>query len=51
VLARFLTFLANDIEQFPESLQVLNEDTVKPLQPLVADVEIDLNVPLSAEDE
>ena len=47
----FLVFLANDIEQFPEHLRVLNEDAVKRLQILVGGVDIDLNVPLSAENE
>ena len=51
VLAQFLTFLANDIEQFPEHLRLLNEDAVKRLQILVGGVDIDLNAPLSAENE
>lgn len=50
-LAPFLVFLANDIAQYPERLQTLDEAVVKRLRSLVGDMEIDLNVPLSADDE
>lgn len=50
-LAPFLAFLANDIVQYPERLQTLDEAVVKRLRSLVGDMEIDLNAPLSVDDE
>jgi len=50
-LTPFLAFLANDIAQYPERLQTLDEGVVKRLRSLVGDMEIDLDAPLSADDE
>lgn len=51
VLGQFLEFLANDIAQHPERLQILNADLTQRLQSLVVNVEVDLDAALSAEDE
>jgi antitoxin PrlF len=51
VLESFLHFLAQDIHEKPQRLQTISADWVNKIQSLVADVEIDLNAPLSDEDE
>jgi len=51
VLAQFLTFLANDICQNPKNVSSIGTDLVERILPLVSDVEIDLNSPLSDEDD
>lgn len=51
VLGQFLGFLARDIAQHPERLQVVNASFVKRLQALTVGVEVDLDAPLSADDE
>ncbi|WP_103670863.1 type II toxin-antitoxin system PrlF family antitoxin [Pseudanabaena sp. BC1403] len=51
IIGQFLNFLAQDIEKNPQHLQALNSDLVNRVQALVADVELNLDVPLSDEDE
>lgn len=51
VLTQFLTFLANDISQNPKNVNAVNTELVERILPLVSDVEIDLDSPLSDEDE
>ncbi len=50
VLTQFLTFLAEDISQHPESVVTLSPDLIERIQPLVSEVDIDLNSPLPDED-
>jgi len=50
-LVNFLTFLANDISQNPQNISALDADLLNRIQSLVSDVEIDLDIPLSDEDE
>lgn len=47
----FLGFLAKDITEHPERLQALDRALVQRVQALTADVTIDLDTPLSADDE
>ncbi|WP_137820323.1 type II toxin-antitoxin system PrlF family antitoxin [Pseudomonas sp. 2FG] len=51
VLGRFLSFLANDIARHPERLQSIDAGLLKRVQSLVGHVELDLDAPLSADDE
>lgn len=51
VLEQFLSFLAQDISKNPQHVQVVNNELVSRIQSLVADVKVDLNSPLSEEDE
>jgi len=51
VLAKFLTFLADDISQNPQNVSAINSNLLDRVRPLVSDVEIDLDRPLSDEDE
>ena len=51
VLGKFLEFLAQDMAQHPEHLQQIDKVLVQRVQGLVAGVSIDLDAPLSAEDE
>ena len=51
VLGQFLGFLARDMAAHPERLQALDADLVRRLQSLTANVEIDLDAPLPADDE
>lgn len=51
VLGRFLGFLAHDIAVHPERLQPVDTALARRLQVLVQDVAIDLDAPLSADDE
>ena len=51
VLGQFLDFLAQDIAAHPDRLQGLSTDLAKRVNKLVADVDVDLNAPLSANDE
>ena len=50
-LVAFLTFLAKDMAQQPERLQVLDEAWVQHLQALVGKVNVDLDAALPLEDE
>nr|WP_297479013.1 type II toxin-antitoxin system PrlF family antitoxin [Ferrovum sp.] len=51
VLGQFLGFLAQDIANHPERLQVMDADLVQRLQSLVGGIELDLDAALSADDE
>ena len=51
VLGQFLDFLSRDMARHPERLQALDTGFVRRLQSLTRGVEIDLDAPLSAEDE
>ncbi len=51
LLGQFLDFLAQDIAAHPERLQGLSTDLGKRVNTLVANVDVDLNAPLSADDE
>jgi len=51
VLAKFLTFLADDISQNPQNVSAIDSNLLDRVRPLVSDVEIDLDSPLSDEDE
>ncbi|MEA5530339.1 type II toxin-antitoxin system PrlF family antitoxin [Dolichospermum sp. UHCC 0684] len=48
---RFLNFIARDIEKNPQHLQAISSDLVSRVQSLVAEVDLDLDAPLSDEDE
>ncbi|MDS4027264.1 MAG: type II toxin-antitoxin system PrlF family antitoxin [Candidatus Contendobacter sp.] len=51
VLRPFLDFLARDIARHPERLQAVDAGLVQRLQALVGGVEVNLDAPLSADDE
>ncbi|MTJ10992.1 MULTISPECIES: type II toxin-antitoxin system PrlF family antitoxin [unclassified Anabaena] len=51
ILWEFLNFIAKDIQKNPQHLQPIKAELVNRIQSLVADVEIDLDAPLSDEDE
>ncbi|MGR6808001.1 type II toxin-antitoxin system PrlF family antitoxin [Sphaerotilus natans] len=50
-LGAFLDFLAADISRHPARLQGIDADLVARLQSLTEGVEVDLDAPLSADDE
>jgi len=50
-LGQFLGFLARDIANHPERLQAIDAGLLHRLQSLVGGVEVDLDAPLSADDE
>ncbi len=51
VLDQFLGFLAHDLSAHPERLAAVDARWVERLNALVGDVEVDLDAPLSADDE
>lgn len=51
VLAQFLGFLAQDIAEHPERLQAVDAGFVQRLQSLTGGIEVDLDAPLSADNE
>lgn len=51
VLGQFLSFMARDIASHPERLQAIDSGFVQRLQSLTDGVEVDLDAPLSADDE
>lgn len=51
VLGQFLGFLARDIANHPDRLQLVDAGLVQRLQSLVGGMEIDLDAALSADDE
>ncbi len=51
VLEQFLSFLARDLKKNPQRLQAISSDLVNRVQSLVAEVDLDLDAPLSDEDE
>jgi antitoxin PrlF len=50
-LAPFLGFLARDLAEHPERLQTVDAGLAQRIQALVGGVEVDLDAPLSADDE
>jgi antitoxin PrlF len=50
-LAPFLGLLARDLAEHPERLQAVDAGLAQRVQALVAGVEVDLEAPLSADDE
>lgn len=51
VLGQFLGFLARDLASHPERLMAVDAALVQRLRSLVGDVEVELDVALSADDE
>ena len=51
VLAKFLDFLAADMEANPQNLQEIDSNLRERVSDLVAGVEVDLDLPLTDEDE
>ncbi len=51
LLGQFLGFLAHDIAGHPERLQAIDAGFVQRLQSLTGGIEVDLDAPLSADDE
>lgn len=51
VLGQFLGFLARDIAAHPERVQAIDSALVRRIQSLVDGVEVDLDAPLTADDE
>ncbi len=51
VLGQFLGFLARDIASHPELLKAVDPGLVRRLESLVGGLEVDLDSPLSADDE
>lgn len=51
VLDHFLGFLARDIASHPERLQAVDASLVARIHALVGDLDVDLDAPLSADDE
>ena len=51
VLGQFLAFLARDMTNNPQRIQALDAGLVNRIQSLLGDVAVDLDAPLSAEDE
>ena len=51
VLGQSLDFLSRDIASHPERLQALDASFVQRLQSLTTGIEVDLDAPLSADDE
>lgn len=51
VLGKFLNFLARDMEKNPQHLKAISSDLVNRVQSLVSEVDLDLDAPLSDEDE
>jgi antitoxin PrlF len=51
VLGRFLGFLAQDMAKRPQRIESMNAELVQRIKTLVAGVSVDLDAPLSAEDE
>ena len=51
VLNEFLDFLAHDIATHPERLQSVSHSFVQRIQSLVCEVNVDLDAPLSEDDE
>ena len=51
VLGDFLAFLANDIANNPERIQAVDTSFMQRIQSLVKEVAVDLDAPLSVDDE
>ncbi len=51
ILTQFLDFLAEDMKHNPQNIKAISSDFVNRVQSLVSEVNLDLDVPLSEEDE
>lgn len=51
ILGNFLAFVARDMESHPEHVQKIDQSLIQRAKALVKGVKIDLDAPLSAEDE
>lgn len=51
VLGQFLNFLSRDMAEHPERLQALDASFVQRLQSISMGIEVDLDAPLSTDDE
>ena len=51
LLGQFLNFLARDIQTNPPHVRQVSSDLLSRIQSLVANVDLDLNAPLTDEDE
>lgn len=51
LLGQFLGFLAQDIAAHPDRIQSVDAGLVQRIQSLVGGIEVDLDAPLSADDE
>lgn len=51
LLGQFLSFLAGDIARHPERVQAVDSALLARIQSLVGQVEVDLDAPLSADEE
>lgn len=51
ILGSFLGFLAQDMASHPEQIQMLDAGLVSRIHVLVGDMAVDLDAPLSADDE
>lgn len=51
VMAAFLSFLGNDIQHHPERIQPLSTSMKDGTDALISGIEVDLNAPLSEDDE
>lgn len=51
ILAKFLQFLAEDMEQNPQSIQAIDNSKIERIQSLVSDMDVDLDAPLTDEEE
>lgn len=51
ILGRFLNFLANDIKNNPSHIQLFSQTLIDRANNLTSGIEIDLDAPLSDEDE
>ena len=51
LLGQFLNFLATDIQANPQHVRQVSSDLVDRIRSLIGNVDLDLDAPLSAEDE
>lgn len=51
VIGQFLSFLARDIATHPQHLQAVDSNLVARIHSLVGGIDVDLDAPLSADDE
>ncbi len=51
ILGKFLNFIARDIEQNPQHVMAITPDLVERIRSLVDGVDVDLDAPLTDEDE
>ena len=51
ILGNFLDFIAQDIEQNPQHIQPITSETLEKVRSLVGDMNINLDAPVSDEDE